>query len=149
MENPRSEVYLEKNTIDDCTRVDIFSHVKKEWVFNKPVHIKDVLPLLRDLMIKPDSTIIHISENHILFNQIKAGKFFTKHFNGLSGQYRVRSDGSIYELEYEIPHRPPKKNRMLMARCIQSREKTKTKFEVVVDHILQYIRLGAWVKIEQ
>lgn len=145
MENPKSEVYIEEEQ-NGSVLVDIFSHQKKEWVYHGPVKVSDVLPLFKDLQIRADNTLINIFEGNVLFNALKAARFHTKHFRGMSGKYRV-IDGSIYELCYQAPREPPRKNRVLMASCIESVTKTDKPFKVEIEDIQRNLRHNTWTKI--
>lgn len=143
MENLRCEVYLEDGGI--LSRVDIYSHVKREWVYNGIIPTFDILGLLKDLMIRPDSTIIHLHDKNQLHQKFIEGKWATKYFNGLSGTYKL-TDESVYEVFYQIP-RAQKKDRELTGRCIKSITKTDKPINLDPENIERNLRHETWKKI--
>jgi len=145
MEKLRSEVFLECGP-NGMTRIDVFSHVKNLWVYNSIINTGDLMFLLDDLMIKPDSTIVHLSGEHPLWSTIKGKSFTTNEFNGLSGSYKT-SDDSIYELAYQ-PIKSTRPQRELTAKCIESETKSKTGFVIDPNNVERNIRHLLWTKIE-
>lgn len=148
MEKQKFEVYLEDNFADrSLTRIDIFSLVKNDWIFNSIIPINEVFIKLESLTIKRELALIHICDTHRLFPVFIEMKWQTKYFNGLSGQYKTK-DGCIYELEYKRPIKPPKSIRVLTAKKIKSNIGSyPDEFPMVEDHLKQNIRHGLWERI--
>lgn len=148
MEKVKFEIYLEDNFTDkSLTRIDIFSHVKNEWILNLLIPSNEVFIRLEELGIKKEVSLIHLPNTHVLFPVFTQMKWDTKYFNGMSGQYRT-SDGCIYELEYKRPVKPPKSVRILMAKKIKSNIGSYPEpSPMVEDHLKQMLRHGSWKKI--
>lgn len=77
MEKLRYEVYLEGNT-GDITRMDIYSHIKKEWIFNEQVIVNEVFVVLNQRTINKEVTLIHLADDHPLQSAFNATNWKTK-----------------------------------------------------------------------
>lgn len=130
------------------SRIDIFSHVKNEWVFNSVVNTDDIANLFDDLMIRPKTAVIHTSLLHPFHSVATQLKFVIKPFNGLTGKYKTPDD-SVYHLFYKKSPKPPRINRDLIASCIQAKVKSTNQFIVDPANIERNIRHQLWVKIEE
>lgn len=148
MEKVKFEIYLEDNFIDNSiTRIDIFSHIKNEWIMNAIVPTNEVFIKLEALTIKKEVAVVHLSDAHRLFPVFVEMKWQTRYFNGLSGQYKT-FDGCIYEIWYKRPTKPPKSTRILTAKKIKSNiDSYPEEFSMVEEHLKQNLRHGSWVRI--
>lgn len=77
MEKLRYEVYLEGDA-GDTTRLDIYSHIKKEWVFNEQVKVNEVFVVLNQRTINKEETLIHLANDHPLHSAFTATHWKTK-----------------------------------------------------------------------
>lgn len=74
----KSEIYIRENFSEEFSRVRIYSHVKREVVYDSVRPAWDIMPLLDDLHVKPENTIIHILTNHKAYPELVKAGFVTR-----------------------------------------------------------------------